>query len=384
MSSESKSVSMPSKLQNRIRGKLASDRIELKDQKRLCAVLRPESGKEITYMLEVTRELGIPLRCEGSPPPKGRRYARLDLSRMSRILDLDPSSRLVVVQAGVGAETLERWLNVHGWTLGWYCPALGNNPISRAFQSNIPSFARKFCGSPFSSIKGYRNILPDGREGWSLPGPHRATGPDLMGLYGSGYGFGLLSQIWIAVYPNNLDGESWSLHSKNLALLLDVARSEIRSANAPNQLIISRDITKKGNTSATWRLYATWPDANSWGNAFPERVRFLGVKGDMVEEIAPNSIDLLAPSAGGKQFRRLGAIDPGLIDALEASKNLWVLSFISGQEFWLWSLEKHRKNTDPVSTWLSKEEKRTPSGSRKLIKALQNSLDSHEHLENRP
>src|SRR5688572_24077860 len=55
-----------------------------------------------------------------APRDESRPVVSLDLSRMSRVLDIDPIARLARVQAGALGPDLERQLADRGWTLGHF------------------------------------------------------------------------------------------------------------------------------------------------------------------------------------------------------------------------------------------------------------------------
>ena len=108
MSPKATTTTRPEVLLRRLRTQLPVDRIEIHENANPCAVLRPETGGELSFITKVSQELDIPLRCDGTSPPQKKVFARLDFSRLSRIQDLDEPSRLILVQSGVSAGTLER------------------------------------------------------------------------------------------------------------------------------------------------------------------------------------------------------------------------------------------------------------------------------------
>ena len=53
-------------------------------------------------------------------PGEKRTVLSVDMTRLDRVLDVDPTSRLARVQAGVYGPELERQLNERGWTFGHF------------------------------------------------------------------------------------------------------------------------------------------------------------------------------------------------------------------------------------------------------------------------
>src|SRR4051794_38710608 len=93
-------------------------------------VVRPAGESEVVAVLRAALEANavvIPFgggtSISGSleaPAHEARPVVSLDLARMDRVLDVDATSRLARVQAGVLGPELERALNARGWTFGHF------------------------------------------------------------------------------------------------------------------------------------------------------------------------------------------------------------------------------------------------------------------------
>ena len=371
----------------KLRKQLPVDRIEIQSNSNLCAKLSPETGGELAFITRTFKEYEIPLRFKGTRPPRSRVYAELDFSRLSRIQDLDEPSQLLMVQSGVTAGALEKWLNVHQWSLGWYAPAVEEQSLSQILQLGAPAFARTFCGTPLSSIRGYRSILPDGQECWSPPGPLRATGPDLLSLYEGGFSFGMLTQLWIKVHPYPQQETIWTLRANELPPLLEIARAELQDAAPPRQVLLTRAPSTRKKVSSPWNLLISWRHDNPKGITFENRLRFhKDMRRAALQRIHEAPPIRLAPEAGANFFKCRVPIDPDLVDALQNSPSRWVLSVLNSHEAQAWSMsnpDPQSKESQPVLEWRAEKRKKDLRRANKMTRAFLEAIDQDEHFANR-
>jgi alkyldihydroxyacetonephosphate synthase len=161
----------------------------------------PEEIKEILSLARATSKTIIAAK------PKSREEFRedcwyLDLSRLDQVLEMDPVSGIVTVQAGMTLHQLENYLYERGFTLGFV-------PRSRLFLSMgevlanaAPREGSPLYGSILDNCIGLRVMLPDGEEVVVRQAPRRATGPDIMNCFlGSGGRFGIITAVGFRVYP---------------------------------------------------------------------------------------------------------------------------------------------------------------------------------------
>lgn len=106
----------------------------------------------------------------------------VDVSRIDAIVDLDETSQLVTVQAGVLGARLAEWLEARGYTLG-------HEPQSVAISTVGGWIATQACGQLSARyggiedlIAGLEAVLPGGRVLRSKVAPRTATGPDVARL----------------------------------------------------------------------------------------------------------------------------------------------------------------------------------------------------------
>ena len=255
-------------------------------------------------------------------------------------------------------------------------------------QLGAPSFARTFCGAPMDSIRGYRSILPDGSECWSPPGPLRATGPELLSLYESGFGFGALTQLWIRVHPYPRQETVWTLRAANIETLVDIARKELRDSAPPRQALISRAPPSKKGAVAPWYLLISWDKENPRGVTFENRLRFhKDMRRAALKRIHEAPPVRLAPEASADFFRCPVPMDPVMTQALEASPRRWVLSLLNTHEACAWSMSPpnlSKESDTPVLDWIAQRKKQDQRRANKIKRAFLGAIDKHEHFANRP
>lgn len=125
----------------------------------------------------------------------------VDLTRLDRLVSVDPVSHLAVLQAGVRGPDAERLLAAHGFTLGH---------VPQSFErATIGGFAATRSAGQESSgygrfddvVAGLRVATPRGE--WRLGvAPASAAGPDLRALVvGSEGAFGIVTEVTVRVRP---------------------------------------------------------------------------------------------------------------------------------------------------------------------------------------
>ena len=150
-------------------------------------VVRPSSTADVEGVVRVASEYRVPVVPRGGGSgTQGGTFAlyggiALDLTGMDRILEIDESSMVVTVQAGIDGSVLEKELNSQGLTVPHY-------PGSHFFGATIGgSLAAR--GSGVVSTKygkaeemclQVEAVLPPGRTVSTLRVPNHASGPDLL------------------------------------------------------------------------------------------------------------------------------------------------------------------------------------------------------------
>lgn len=158
-------------------------------------VFRPASRDEAAMGVKAAHGLGIRFEREGR--------ASLDLSRLTRILDVDAPSNLVHAEVGATLEDVERVIAPTGralvtaapktLTLGEYlatgcagAPSPDDDPVTQA-------------------VAGLEAVTPDGRRLDLRPAPRRAIGPDLIGgISKSGWSLAIPLSVHLTVRPKRV------------------------------------------------------------------------------------------------------------------------------------------------------------------------------------
>lgn len=184
-------------------------------RRRLRGALRPDSSMVIPEILAIAATHGLavhPLSSGhnwgyGSSLPSGDDGVILDLSRLNRILDLDPDSGVVSLEPGVTQGQLADYLREHA--LPFLVPVTGAGP-SCSLVGN--ALERGYGITPqadhFAAITEIRAVLADGshyqspfREfGCDTLATHfpYGIGPHSLGLFTQG-GFGVVTAMSIAL-----------------------------------------------------------------------------------------------------------------------------------------------------------------------------------------
>jgi alkyldihydroxyacetonephosphate synthase len=171
-------------------------------------IVFPGTADEVSQVLVVANELKIPVTpvgggagtCGGTLPIYGG--IQLDLKRLDRILEIDHTSMVVRVQAGVVGIDLEEEVNRFGYTTG-------HTPTSLR-ASNIGGFVATRSGGSMSSLYGkiedltlgLQVVLPDGSIVESKAVPRHSVGPDLRQLFiGSEGTLGIITEATLRLFP---------------------------------------------------------------------------------------------------------------------------------------------------------------------------------------
>jgi 4-cresol dehydrogenase (hydroxylating) len=184
-------------------------------ERRIAAALRPRSVDDVVAAVGIAYQFSVPLYPistgnnwgYGSAVPAAEGCVILDLSRLDRIVAVDPGLGLVTVEPGVTQQQLSEFLDDHRLPLlvpvtgaGPDCSLVGN-ALERGY--GITPYA-----DHFGAVMALEAILPDGRLYRSAlselggTGVDRAykwgIGPYLDGLFAQG-GFGIVTQMTIAL-----------------------------------------------------------------------------------------------------------------------------------------------------------------------------------------
>jgi len=128
-----------------------------------------------------------------------RAAVSLDLTRMNRVLEIDPLSRAARIEAGALGPVLEDQLRPHGYTLRHF-------PQSFEF-STLGGWLATRAGGHYATgpthiddfVESMRVVTPTGvTESWRLPGSGAGPSPDRLFL-GSEGALGVITEAWMRI-----------------------------------------------------------------------------------------------------------------------------------------------------------------------------------------
>lgn len=130
-----------------------------------------------------------------------RAVVALDLARLDRLISLDPTSRIAVLQAGMRATEAESLLAAHGFTLGHFPQSFERATIGGFAATRSAGQASSGYGRFEDMVEGVRVATPRGE--WRLGvAPASAAGPDLRQLaVGSEGALGVITEVAVRVRP---------------------------------------------------------------------------------------------------------------------------------------------------------------------------------------
>lgn len=154
-----------------------------------------------------------------------RAVLSLDLTRMDRVLEVDPEGRAARIQAGTLGPSLEKQLRPHGLTLrhfpqsfefstlgGWLATRAGGHYATG--RTHIDDF-----------VQSMRVVTPAGiAESWRLPASGAGPSPDRMFL-GSEGALGVITEAWVRLQARPVHKASASLAFADFGAALGAVRA---------------------------------------------------------------------------------------------------------------------------------------------------------------
>ena len=202
------------------------------------ALVRPGAPAELHDVVRIAGEVGARVRV--SPGAGDHEGIDVDLSRMRNVLDLDETSLLVTVQAGITIEALERLLAERGLHLGAVPPWSRLRTIGAMLSAPRPSEASPRLGRFVQTCVGIQALLPDGTEIATRLAPRKATGPDLMHVVVGARGtLGLITAATLRVQRRQEVRQSAAFKLPTLTAALTAARALVVRGGRPDELAVA-------------------------------------------------------------------------------------------------------------------------------------------------
>ena len=170
-------------------------------------VARPGSTEEVSKIVTLARQRRIPVVPHGGGtgvmggtlPVRGGII--VDMARMNRILEVNPTDLSARVEAGVVLQDLVEALAEHGLMPGHDPYSVPIATVAGSISTNGVGYRAAAFGPMGEQVLGLEAVLPDGRVLTTRPVPKYSSGPNLNQLFiGSEGVFGIITKATIRVY----------------------------------------------------------------------------------------------------------------------------------------------------------------------------------------
>jgi alkyldihydroxyacetonephosphate synthase len=203
-------------------------------------IVRPGSEDEVTAVLNaalaadaVVIAFGGGSSISGSlEPPAGevRPVVSVDLARLDRVLDIDATSRLARVQAGVFGPHLEEQLGARGYTFGHFPDSFTHSTLGGWIATRSSGMQSDRYGDIADLTRGLRVVTPSGTL-VTRPVPATSTGPSIREMVlGSEGRLGLITEATVHVRRiparREILGYLFPTFADGLAAMRDIAAGE--------------------------------------------------------------------------------------------------------------------------------------------------------------
>jgi alkyldihydroxyacetonephosphate synthase len=203
-------------------------------------VVRPGTEAEVTAVVEAAVRLNavvIPFgggtSISGSleaPGAEERPVISVNLARLNRVLEIDGTSRLARVQAGVLGPDLEQQLNAQGYTFGHFPDSFTHSSLGGWIATRSSGMQSDRYGDIVDLTKGLRVVTPAGMLA-VRPIPAMSTGPSVREMvFGSEGRLGIITEATIQVRQTPerrlILGYLFPTFADGVAAMRDLAASE--------------------------------------------------------------------------------------------------------------------------------------------------------------
>jgi alkyldihydroxyacetonephosphate synthase len=165
-----------------------------------------------------------------APADETRTVISVDMGRLDRVVNIDATSRLAEVQAGVTGPRLEEQLNAAGWTLGHFPDSFTHSTLGGWIATRSSGMQSDKYGDIAELTRGLRVATPSGML-VVRPVPSTSTGPSVREMIlGSEGRLGLISTATVHVHRLPAErvilGYLFPTWAAGLAAMRDIAASE--------------------------------------------------------------------------------------------------------------------------------------------------------------
>ncbi len=207
-------------------------------------VVRPGAEDDVAAVLRAALEddavlipFGGGTSISGSleaPADERRTVISLDLSRLSRVLAVDATSRLARIQTGALGPDLERQLNAQGWTLGHLPDSFTHSTLGGWIATRSSGMQSDRYGDIADLTRAVRVVTPAGLL-VTRPVPHASTGPSVREMVlGSEGRLGVITEATVHVrrIPQRriILGYLFPTWADGLAAMRDIAAADVAAS----------------------------------------------------------------------------------------------------------------------------------------------------------
>jgi alkyldihydroxyacetonephosphate synthase len=202
---------------------------------------RPDVPEEIPELLKMARDTGRRLTCQCGPRrgPREPGASALDLSRLDEILEMDPVSGTVTVQAGMTVKQIDNFLKEKGFTIG-FAPVLRRHlTVGEYLAEAAPGEGSPLYGTIRENCVGMSAVLADGSALSVRPSPRRSSGPDLMHcLIGSRGRYGVITAACFRVFPVPAVREALAFGTDDPVIAVSTVRTVLVRGARPEWILV--------------------------------------------------------------------------------------------------------------------------------------------------
>jgi alkyldihydroxyacetonephosphate synthase len=205
------------------------------------AVVRPKSAEEVSKVLRLCNERGVPVIPYGGgsgvlagAETRDERTVVIDLSRINRLIDIDEVSLQVTCGAGMLIRDLEAIVQERGFKLGHYPQSMDLAQMGGLVATRSTGQFSTGYGAIEDFLVGLEAVLADGTIVRINNVPRRATGPDLRHLFlGSEGAFAVITEVTVKMFP--IPEATWkqAYRVKTMRQGLEIIRLVMRTGIKP-------------------------------------------------------------------------------------------------------------------------------------------------------
>jgi alkyldihydroxyacetonephosphate synthase len=203
-------------------------------------IVRPGSEDEVTSILRAAMDAdGVVIPFGGgssisgsleAPAGETRPVISVDLERLDRVVEIDSTSRLARVQAGVFGPDLEQQLGALGYTFGHFPDSFTHSTLGGWIATRSSGMQSDRYGDIADMVKGLRVVTPSGTL-IARPIPATSTGPSVREMVlGSEGRLGIITEATVHIrripVQRTILGYLFPTFADGLAAMQELAASE--------------------------------------------------------------------------------------------------------------------------------------------------------------